>query len=48
MKLPESDKLVRLILGCLLFRLGGEQTFTAEEIDFICTDVRATAAVAPH
>jgi len=44
MKLPESDKLVRLILGCLLFRLGGEQTFTAdrgaEEIDFICTDVR--------
>lgn len=36
----ESDKLVRLILGCLLFRLGGEQTFTAEEIDFICQDVR--------
>jgi hypothetical protein len=36
----DSDKLVRLILGCLLFRLGGEQTFTAEEIDFICQDVR--------
>lgn len=35
-----SDKLVRLILGCLLFRLGGEQTFTSEEIDFICLDVR--------
>jgi hypothetical protein len=31
---------VRLILGCLLFRLGGEQTFTVEEIDFICQDVR--------
>jgi hypothetical protein len=40
MKNMETDKLVRLILGCLLFRLGGEQTFTAEEIDFICTDVR--------
>jgi hypothetical protein len=36
----ESERLVRLILGCLLFRLGGEQIFTAEEIDFICQDVR--------
>lgn len=40
MQNPEMDKLVRLILGCLLFRLGGEQTFSAEEIDFICHDVR--------
>jgi len=40
MKDLESERLVRLILGCLLFRLGGEQTFTAEEIDFICQDVR--------
>lgn len=36
----DSDKLLRLILGCLLFRLGGEQTFTEEEIDFICADVK--------
>lgn len=40
MKNLESDKLVRLILGCLLFRLGGEQSFTAEDIDYICQDVR--------
>ena len=36
----DSDKLLRLILGCLLFRLGGEQTFTEAEIDFICADVK--------
>lgn len=40
MTVPESDRLVRLILGCLLFRLGGEQSFTEAEIDFICQDVR--------
>lgn len=40
MRNMDSDRLVRLILGCLLFRLGGEQTFTAEEIDFICRDVK--------
>ena len=40
MKHQDNDRLVRLILGCLLFRLGGEQTFTEEEIDFICQDVR--------
>lgn len=33
---PKSgDDLTRLMLGCLLFRLGGEQTFTPEEIDDI-------------
>lgn len=40
MQTAESDRLVRLVLGCLLFRLGGEQTFTEAEIDFICQDVR--------
>jgi len=40
MKNLDSDRLVRLILGCLLFRLGGEQTFSADEIDFICNDVK--------
>jgi len=30
----EGD-LVRLLMGCLLFRLGGQQVFTAQEIDDI-------------
>ncbi len=30
-----EESLSRLMLGCLLFRLGGEQSFTADEIDEI-------------
>lgn len=29
---PLNDVLMRTFLGCLLFRLGGEQTFTPEEM----------------
>ena len=28
----QVEHLMRLMLGCLLFRLGGSQTFTASEI----------------
>jgi hypothetical protein len=31
----ETEALWRLMLGCLLFRLGGEQTFTPEEMNEI-------------
>lgn len=30
-----GDALVRLMIGCLLFRLGGEQSFTPQEISDI-------------
>ena len=40
MEKMESDKLLRLALGLLLFRLGGEQSFSEAEIDFICEDVK--------
>lgn len=30
-----GDALVRLMIGCLLFRLGGEQSFTLQEISDI-------------
>lgn len=30
-----GEVLSRMMLGCLLYRLGGEQTFTPEEIDEI-------------
>lgn len=33
----ETEALWRLMLGCLLFRLGGEQTFTPDEI----TDIQS-------
>jgi hypothetical protein len=29
---PLNEVLMRTFLGCLLFRLGGEQTFTPEEM----------------
>lgn len=31
----QGSDLIRLMAGCLLFRLGGEQSFSAEEIDDI-------------
>ena len=35
----QLDPVMRLMLGCLLFRLGGEQIFTADEINEIKTVV---------
>jgi hypothetical protein len=35
-----SEHLQRMFLGCLLFRLGGEQSFTPEEIDLIRAEVK--------
>jgi hypothetical protein len=32
--------MMRMLLGCLLYRLGGAQTFTAAEIDEICKEVK--------
>lgn len=40
-ELPVSiDTVTRMALGLLLYRLGGEQSFTVEEMD----DIRATVA----
>lgn len=35
----DGEVLSRMMLGCLLYRLGGEQTFTPEEINEIRTMV---------
>ena len=35
-----SELLQRMFLGCLLYRLGGEQSFTPEEIDDIRAEVK--------
>lgn len=34
-----SEHLQRMFLGCLLYRLGGEQSFTPEEVDAIRSEV---------
>ena len=41
-----GDVLMRLMLGCLLFRLGGEQTFTPQEIDEIKNSVGGVQVLA--
>jgi hypothetical protein len=35
----ESNALMRKLFGCLAYRLGGEVTFTQEEINTINTEV---------
>lgn len=32
---PQTESMLRMMLGLLLYRLGGEQTFTAGEMDEI-------------
>ena len=39
MEPDETNALMRLMLGLLLFRLGGEQTFTLEEYEYITKEV---------
>lgn len=36
---PDTESLLRLFIGLLVFRLGGEQTFSTEEINEIRTVV---------
>lgn len=40
MKPLDNDALMRLFLGLLVFRLGGEQSFSAEEINDIRENVQ--------
>lgn len=42
----KQEPILRLMLGCLLFRLGGEQTFTVQEIDEIKTVVQGVQVFA--
>lgn len=35
-----TEHMMRMMLGCLLYRLGGQQTFTASEIGDICENVK--------
>jgi hypothetical protein len=35
----ETDSLLRMMLGMLLFRLGGEQSFTLAEYEYIRKEV---------
>lgn len=40
MEARETDSLMRMMLGMLLFRLGGEQTFTLDEYEYIRGEVK--------
>lgn len=43
-----TEALSRMFLGLLVFRLGGEATFTAEEIDEIRESVEGVQFIATH
>jgi hypothetical protein len=37
---PMTEAMMRMMLGCLLYRLGGQQTFTGAEIHEICESIQ--------